>query len=308
MSTGPHSPEVDQGSGWPGLFLVGAAKAGTTSLHRYLSQHPDVFMSDLKEPHFFSCVPSDPRGLVRMVRSEPEYLAMFEAAGGSRVRGESSTSYLWDAAAAGRIHESVPDARIVILLRDPIDRAYSHYLMDVREGLESGSFEEVVRRDWESPRKGWGVSHLYVELGLYAESVERFRTTFGAERTLVLMFEDLVADPRSVLAHVAAFLDLDPAGMATVDLEVVHNPYAAPRTRLAAEILGSRRFTSLRRRLAPGFRKFVRHQLLLARRDKPAIEPETERFLISLFEKDVQRLERVLGYHPPWSRFSIRNS
>ena len=105
---------------WPNLFVVGAAKAGTTSLWRYLDQHPAIYMSPVKEPHYFS---SFTPGLFPAVKDEGEYLRLFRDAGDAPLRGEASASYLWDAETPRRHPSRSPDAKIVISLRDPVERA-----------------------------------------------------------------------------------------------------------------------------------------------------------------------------------------
>src|SRR5919108_5774969 len=108
---------------WPNLFIVGAAKAGTTSLYHYLAQHPDVYMAPMKEPHFFSQIRPDPKleAFFPHVDNEAKYLALFAAAGDEKVRGEASTSYLWHPDVADAIRSKRPDAKIVAMLRDPLE-------------------------------------------------------------------------------------------------------------------------------------------------------------------------------------------
>ncbi len=115
---------------WPNFFIVGVAKAGTTSLAAWLRQHPEVFISKLKEPRYFSHDLADP-GVHNVVRSREAYLALFARSGRYKARGEASTSYFthWRHVPE-RIKEVVPEARIIILLRDPVERAYSSYLND----------------------------------------------------------------------------------------------------------------------------------------------------------------------------------
>src|SRR5437667_3118215 len=167
---------------WPNFFIVGAQNSGTTSLYGYLKQHPDVFMPALKEPHYFAQItPShEQRYLRTIVRDEAAYLRLFLKAKGYPAIGEASPSYLWDANAPHRIRKAVPHAKIIILLRDPVERAYSHYLMDVREGRQDLPFLQALERDWNRSKKGWSVSQLYVELGLYAEQVRRYLEVFGS--------------------------------------------------------------------------------------------------------------------------------
>ncbi len=282
---------------FPNLFIVGAAKAGTTSLYAYLKQHPQIYMSPVKEPHFFSRVNPrrEQRHIVQAIREREAYLALFEGAEGYPVAGEASPSYLWDKEAPYRIREAVPDARIVILLRDPIDRAYSHYLMDVREGIQALPFYEALVKDYQSREKGWGISHLYVELGLYYEQVKRYIETFEKDRLLILMFEDLRRDPRMVVRKVIDFLDLDAEPLDRLDTNRAFNQYAAPRSLLSLRIMRSPLIRSLARVAMPrSVRGYIRDNLLLKRGPKPPLDEEARRFLREIYEPDVRELEKLL--------------
>ena len=181
---------------WPNLFLVGAAKAGTTSLYAELARHPEIYMSPMKEPHFFSRIEPAAQlgGFFPHVSDEDEYLALFEGAGDEPVVGEASTSYLWDPPRPpSGSREAVPEAKILIVLRDPVERAYSHYRNDVREGMERRSFLEALAAEQRDGPGGWGVSSLYMDCGRYAEQLTRYVDRFG-DRVKVLFFEDFVTD------------------------------------------------------------------------------------------------------------------
>src|SRR5215469_4673603 len=142
---------------WPSFFIIGAANSGTTSLYGWLKQHPEIFMPALKEPHYFSQIrPSyEQRYLRTYVTDSRAYLKLFCRGACSRAIGEASPSYLFDREAPLRIRSVVPHAKIIVLLRDPLERAQSHYLMDVREGVQERTFDEAVKDDWNRKRKGW---------------------------------------------------------------------------------------------------------------------------------------------------------
>jgi Sulfotransferase family len=114
----------------PNLFIVGAMKAGTTSLHNYLNSQPDVYMSPMKEPSFFTRIQPfpEPQYAGPVISSEADYRRLFESATSQRIIGESSISYLWDNRTASLLANRIPNARIIIILRDPVDRAYSQLL------------------------------------------------------------------------------------------------------------------------------------------------------------------------------------
>jgi hypothetical protein len=154
---------------WPNFFIVGVAKAGTTSLAYWLKQHPQIFIPAIKEPRFFAHDLVEP--FVRPVIQEEEYLKLFQGAGNYPARGEASTSYFthWQQVPE-RIKSNVSDARIIILLRDPVERAHSAWMMNLRHGRETLPFEDaVLRSNWR---------HWY--LRTYTEPVNKVYSCFWA--------------------------------------------------------------------------------------------------------------------------------
>jgi hypothetical protein len=288
---------------WPNLFIVGAAKAGTTSLYHYLAQHPDVYMAPMKEPHFFSQIRPDPKleAFFPHVADQADYLALFAAAGAEKVRGEASTSYLWHPNVADEIWQRRPEAKIVAMLRDPLDRAYSNYWNDVREGIEHRSFAEAVSEELAGAPGRWGVSSLYVDGGFYAERIERYQKRFNGN-VLVLFFEEFVADVPGTLHAVFAFLDVDTEWAARVEPEV-HNPFALPRNVLGRRVLGSGTARSLARILLPRSVRAYGRSKLVARAEKPPMDSDVRRRLLEIYESDVHRLTAVVGRPPPWTGF-----
>jgi hypothetical protein len=287
----------------PNFFVVGAARSGTTSLYRYLSQHPEVYMSPNKEPHWFSRVQPAPGQDSRPVTSEEEYLELFKAWNGEPAVGEASPSYLWDEKAPYRIKEAVPDAKIIAILRDPVERAYSHYLMRVREGKEDLPFMTALEQDYYQRDKAWSVSRLYVDLGFYTDQVQRFLEVFGEGQVKICLYaKDLIEKPRALLESVMEFIEVDPQYAASLSTDAWFNRYSVPRSRLAlmvsrSRILRSRRFGALKARLIPDrrLRARIREALLYKGGSKPAMDVEARRFLIDLYWEDVRRLEGLIG-------------
>jgi hypothetical protein len=285
---------------WPNFFVVGAQKAGTTSVYEYLKLHPQVYMSPVKEPHFFS---SD---LVRIdsdlvFHREADYLRLFEGAEGFRVVGEASPCYLWHPEVARRIRDRIPEARIVILLRDPVERAYSHYLMDIMDGGLSKPFYELITEEFRRGEKVFGTGHLYVELGQYFRQVRRYVEAFGYDQVLVLMFEDLVHCPFETAARVAGFLGLDQEPTFNIpSIGKVHVPYMKPRNPLVPHLMRLRKVRMLWRHVVPAsIRYYVRHTFLAKQGPKPPMDPSAAAFLQSIYEPDIQALETLLGRSLP---------
>jgi hypothetical protein len=292
-SVQPFDPEKQL----PTFFIVGAPKAGTTSLHAYLQRHPEVFMPDRKEPHYFSRFEVDPAfdNFRPPIRDPKVYQELFTGSAGFKAVGEASSSYLSDAGAASKIKAAVPEAKIIISLRNPVQRAYSHYLMECREGRESRPFLEALAADQARPQKGWGISVQYVELGLYADQVDRFIRMFGRPNVKVLLFEELTRDTASVMREVALFLGVNPDLFPDSAFYTVYNPFAASRGAMSRWVLRFRPLRLWSRRWIPRtFRRAVRDNLLFKVVDKPGLAIDVARRLESIFTSDLRRLEKIL--------------
>lgn len=189
----------------PNLFLIGAMKAGTTSLHSHLQRHPDIFMSEPKEPAFF--VPE----VERWPKDVDWYLELFADAGEAKVVGEASTHYTKIPDHEGvpeRIADFCDDPRFIYVVRDPISRIVSHYWYKVSQGMELRPMKKAVRDDTD---------FSYKAISDYRRQLEPYFDRFGRDRVLVLTFEELVADPERVLTETYRWLGVDPG---RVELEL----------------------------------------------------------------------------------------
>jgi hypothetical protein len=287
----------------PNFLLIGAAKSGTTALWAFLRQHPDVFMPDQKEPHHFAFPPDQPAPVFagpgatmhQAVTDSRAYATLFAEAGDASAVGEASALYLYLPDAAARIAASVPDARLVAVLRQPADRAFSSYAHLKRQGREpAGSFEDALALEQERIRNGWGFLWRYRDLGHYARQLRPYLDRFGAERLLVLRYDDLVANPLAVVQRTYAHLGVDPTFVP--DLTMRPNVGGIPRPGWRGRLLGRqspvRRLTgrlvpaSMRRRLGAA----ADRQAL--RREK--IDPDVRWRLTREFEAEIGVLGAML--------------
>ncbi len=198
----------------PNFFIVGAPKCGTSSLHDYLRQHPDVFMPERKEPKYYGRdLQFDPSWCVR---DRDEYLALFADAGSARRIGEASVYYLYSRQAAEEIHRDYPDAKILIMLRDPAEMVFSlhgQFLWNCHEDIVD--FEEAFAAQDDRkqgrrlpPDAVFPQGLYYSDIAAYTEQVRRYQEIFPSDQVLVLIFDDLVRDPAAVYRQVLEFLDL----------------------------------------------------------------------------------------------------
>jgi len=204
----------------PTFLLIGTAKAGTTSLYHYLRQHPDVFMPEVKEPRFFAYV-DDPPAMVGpgdaasneesgAVYTLEEYRALFPESIGASAVGEASVNYLYSETAPARIHEHLPDVQLIAVLRNPIDRAYSHYLHLLRAGREPlQDFQAALEAEEERRREGWEWSWHYTRMGFYHEQLSRYLDHFDREQLSVYLFDEFKADNLGVTRDIYRSLGVD---------------------------------------------------------------------------------------------------
>ena len=200
----------------PDFFVLGAPKAGTTALHAALEPHPDLFLSPVKEPKYFLCDdrpppreggPGDAHSYREWIWKRDEYEQLFDGAPPGSLRGESTPLYLADPDALRRIHDAVPDARLIAVLRDPVDRAYSNWAHLWADGLEPVSdFLEACGEETRRKEAGWAPFWRYLELGLYGQQLRFLGTLFPPEQIHVVRYRDLVDAPRETLDGICRFL------------------------------------------------------------------------------------------------------
>ncbi len=280
----------------PNFFILGAGRSGTTSLYQLLAQHPEIFMSPNKEPTFFC----DFFGM----KNPWEYLQLFRGHTREPVVGECSHAYLSCPTSAEMLKAYVPQARFVVVLRNPADRAYSLYCWMTAAGNEwlhpferALAAEDRRAEDRRFYRKNpqYFYNYLYFRSGLYGRQVRRYARLFPRERFLFVRFEELQQDIRSVLQRVCNFIDVDP------DFE----PGDTSPANRSHDVRSARLQFFLRRRLEP---LLVKLRLGKARRvidraaqwnvleSKPApLSPDTRQQLIELYRNDLELLESLTG-------------
>ena len=203
----------------PDFILLGAAKAGTTALYHYLDQHPQIYMTPLKETNYFALSgqnldfrgPGDGEFVNRLsITDEAAYHAQFHGRGEQLIAGEASPLYLYHAAAPERIQAAVPNARFIIILRNPIDRAYSAFLHLVRDDRETTrDFEEALALEHQRIDDNYEHIWHYLSMGRYYEQVKRYYDRFSHEQIKVFLYRDLRESPHDLMRDTFNFLGVD---------------------------------------------------------------------------------------------------
>jgi len=282
----------------PTFFIIGAPKAGTTSLHYYLNQHPQIQMSAIKEPRFFA-PPLNPLNEKRRVNRLDKYERLFDPAIG--VRGEASPNYSEYPFRQGvpeRIKKLVPDAKFVYLVRDPVERTISHYDHLVASEGERRSLTETLS-DLSDPRLP------YICASLYALQLELYLREFSQQRMLVADQAELLTDRRATLQKIFAFLGVDDA-FDSSRFEIEQNRGEEHRTyspRLARFV--GRTIRPRTQWLPPRIRQTVRRsaeRVLLPTHEKSTLDAESRARLEELYTGEIERLRTLTGKaFPSWS-------
>ena len=201
----------------PDFFIAGAPKAGTTALHAALARHPELYLSAVKEPKFFLTDgpppaqggPGDAKTYREHIWRRPDYEALFASAPPGTITGESTPFYLYNFAAQQRINKLIPQARMIVVLRDPIERAHSNWTHLWSAGLDPiDDFVGACGAENRRVAAGWADFWHYKRIGLYGEQLEHLYTLFPPEQVLLFRYRDLVNNPAGTLDRICAFLGI----------------------------------------------------------------------------------------------------
>jgi len=278
----------------PNFIIVGAPKAGTTSLYHYLSEHPQVFMSEPKEVNFFSRAEIEDQGLYYQdfkAKDLNDYEKLFEGGVGKKAIGEGSVSYLFYPETPQKIKDILPDVKTIILLRDPLSRGYSHYLMDFRLGLVDLTYDEIAFKKVKHKKMDLYYQQ-YVELGLYYEQVKRYFDIFGKNQVKIYLQEDLRNDPDSLIDNLYDYLEIDKTFTPNTDQE--HNAFSMPKNGLIQKLYGSYMLRSTLSKIFPNKLKEMLLNTFFERAKKPELNPKTKEYLLSLYKPNIEKLETLL--------------
>lgn len=274
----------------PNFLIIGAHKAGTSSLYHYIREHPDVYMPTLKEARFFAYDENNPDHRRKVPNTYPittmqAYEALFQDAKNEKAIGEASPEYLNNARAALRIRECLPNAKLIASLRNPVDRTYSEFIMRCRSGNEKRTISEAFQSN-----------ERWVQTGLYYEKLKRYMDLYDKGQFEVVLFDDLANDPLSVVQRLFTFLGVD--NTYTPHVYKQYNPGGIPKN----EILNSF-FNMLKNPIIKKSIKLVMPESLLSfgnnirQRNlaKPTpLPPEIREQMLVVFRDDILRLQELI--------------
>lgn len=285
----------------PDVIVIGAPRSGTTSLYRYLDEHPEVYMSPLKETRFFAHEgrsvdyegPADAHAYNRdTVTDVATYRQLFEDRAPGQRTGEASPVYLYRGdRAAKRIRHHVPDARLVAIFRNPVERAYSDFLNMVRLGWEPvHDFGRALAREEERIAAHWSPYYHYQAKGFYADQVRTYLDRFDREQIKFFLFEELRQDADAVMEELFTFVGVDPS--VSVRTETRHNRSGLPRSEWMHRLLTHPRLERLMRGPLRTVRTTLRDWNTAPK--KPPLDPVVRADLKSTYRDDIQDLQKLI--------------
>jgi hypothetical protein len=290
----------------PTFLIIGAQKSGTTSLYHYLSQHPQVFMSPVKEPGYFAFAgqPVDYRGPngkpaalnAYTVTEWDKYLRLFAGSDNAVARGEASTLYMAMPGTAERIRSQLPNVRLIAILRNPVERAFSSFLHCRRSGREPyPDFNVALAHEQERIEQRWGFLWRYESLGHYYEQLVPYFDLFPREQILMLRYDDLIARPQELMSNILTHIGADAAFR--IDSSEKHNVSGEPKNvRLQAMVESPSVLKTIAKPLVPDALKtqikrlVQRHNLT-----RPAMPASARERLQHVYCDEIIRLQELTG-------------
>ena len=291
----------------PNFMCIGAAKSGTTTLYDILRQHPDVFIPAFKEPHFFDIPANYKNGIAWYERT------YFKSVKNEKCIADFTPSYFFEANTAKRIYNDLgEDVKFIVILRNPVDRAYSHYLHSLRDEREELIFSdaiEIEKQRLSNYKKNNDVlnylRHSYISQSMYGSMLQFYLKDFPIENFLIIHFEkEFIAQRKQTIKKVLNFLDLDDEVELKIDLK--SNPASKARSKTIKRMMQKTGWwrTILKIILPSQIRQIMKNRIQRANissfTPEPIQEEERKRIFLNYFSDDIKMLEKLLNKKMNW--------
>jgi len=234
------------------------------------------------------------------IRDKKKYLSLFEKVKDEKIIGEASPSYLSDPEAPKLIHQVVPNAHILISLRDPVERAYSSYLMNVRRGRTKNPFKQEIQTRLKN--NVLQLEDKVLSRSGYYRFVKKYLEIFGHNQVKIIIFEEFIKNPKRTVEDILKFLGcIEPLKEFKVE---IHNPYTIARGQISGYFFQKSAVRKLAQKIIPSNqRKFIKDNIILKKQSKPMMDEEIKKTLINFYRDDVKNLKKLLGRDLPWKNF-----
>ena len=295
----------------PNFLIIGAAKAGTTALHKYLQQHPQIYMTPTKETNFFAFEGEeiDFRGIGDEALEEfsitdiDTYQAQFTGVTTESAIGEACPSYLYYPQAASRIKKYIPDVRLIVILRNPVDRAYANFLHTVRDDRESHTdFALALQDEAKRIANNWEWFWHYLQVGFYGKQLQQYYEIFPSSQIKVYLYEDLKANAIALVQDIFRWLKVDDTFVP--DMALRPNKSGMPKNKLLHQILTKP--NPVKTLLKPLFPAKIRQKIQHQNLNTPQLSPEVKEQLLNIYRADILQCQDLINRDlEPWLTGSI---
>lgn len=286
----------------PNFIILGAAKSGTTALYHYLKQHPQIYLGPVKETEFFAFEGEElnfqgPKDMPRLsIITLADYQAQFQGVRDETAIGEASPVYLYSSKAPERIHNYLPDAKLIVILRNPLERAYSQFLMFVRDNKEPVTdFMQAVSEEKERIAANWAWGWHYIQVGLYHQQLTRYFNLYQREQIKIYLYEELRSDPNYLVKDIFNFLEVEPNFMPNMTIK--HNISGVPQNKIIHSWLYKK--NTVKEIVKPFFSEKLRQKIFInlkkkQKLHKPKLTQETKQQLLTFFQEDILKLQELI--------------
>ncbi len=290
----------------PNFLIIGVAKAGTTALWYYMKQHPEIYMSPVKEPGFFAYEgkkinfkgPGYKKSIKRLVTELEDYKRLFENVTTEKAIGEASPFYLMSKEYGDRIKRYIPGVKLIACLRNPADRAFSNYLHLRREGRETLDFETALSKCEERISKNYSPFWDFIGTGFYYEKLKHYFDLFGREKIRIYLYDDFKKDNLLVLKDIFTFLEVDKSFIPRYD-SVINDSFI-PKNRVLHRVLKKRWYFyhKIKRFMPPKVRrKYISliNYLWENNKYKTTLSENSKQELIEIYREDILKTQKLIG-------------
>ena len=287
----------------PNFLIIGTSRAGTTALYHYLKQHPQIYMSPIKEPRFFAFEgeklefggPGDERLKCEIITHINDYCALFQMVSKETAIGEASPVYLYSPKAPERIWHYIPETKLIAILRNPVDRAYSSFLAEIRDGREPlNDFSQALQEEATRIRSDWSFVWHYKQRGFYYAQLRRYFDKFDRDQIRVYLYDDWKVNNIRILQDIFHFLNVDDRFVP--DVSIKHNVSSIPRSIALHKFLTKQNL--IKSVLEPFLPRRVRRRAFVSLMNqnltRPQLSLELRNQLVGVYQQDILRLQDLI--------------